>query len=176
MDKDLATAAMLERCACYDRSLAAARKVLEKFPADAEEAYLARRIVRSLGEEFLKQRFADKALDCYRLLMKHAAPAASGCPAECPDADFPAKGSLSDLGTHTIPTTTHVSADVMDILTTLETSPCADGKSVPELVREGIYLLILRYATEKEVRDLVFDKLKSVILNTENAQKKGGRP
>ena len=30
MDKDLAAAMMLERCACYDRALESARKVLEK--------------------------------------------------------------------------------------------------------------------------------------------------
>lgn len=166
MDKDLATATMLQRCACYDRSLAAARKVLGKFSVDTEEADIARRIIRSLGEEFLKQRFVDKALDCYRLLVKYA-PSAVECPAECgKEAPGASKSSFSDLGANTEPVSTRVSPDVLEILKVLESSRCAEGKSMEQMIREGIYLLILQYATEKEVRDLIFDKLKTVILKT----------
>jgi hypothetical protein len=163
MDKDLATASMLERCACYDRSLAAARRVLEKYPVDAEEADMARRIIRSLGDVFLKQRFVDKALECYRLLVKYA-PGPTECPADC--GTDGAVSSMTDFGPNTQSVTTRVSQDVLDVLKALESSQCAEGKNLEQLLREGIYLLILRYSTEKEVRDLIFNKLKSVIRKT----------
>ncbi len=68
MDKDLASAILLERCQCYNKSLASASKVLSKDGADFDEVMWARRIIKSLGEVFLSQRFMDKAMECYQLL------------------------------------------------------------------------------------------------------------
>ena len=56
MDKDLASAILLERCQCYNKSLASARRVLEKDDVDPNEVLWARRIIKSLGEIFVSQR------------------------------------------------------------------------------------------------------------------------
>lgn len=165
MDKDLATAIMLERCACYDRSLAAAKKVLRKYAVDTQQADLARRIIHSLGDEFLKQRFVDKALECYRLLIDYA-PEPGKCPSDCVS-EKPMSPNV-DFGPNTQPITIHVSQDVVEVLGFLESSQCAEGKNMEELIREGIYMLILRYAAEKEVREFIFDKLESVIRKTDS--------
>jgi hypothetical protein len=37
------------------------------------------------------------------------------------------------------------------------------GKDVDELVREGIYLLFLKYAEDKRTRELIFDKIRTVV-------------
>lgn len=68
MDKDLTSAMMLERCACYDKALDAAKKVLLKGEPDSDDSFLARKIIQSLGEEFLRQRFMEKAMECYQAL------------------------------------------------------------------------------------------------------------
>jgi hypothetical protein len=155
---------MLERCACYDRSLAAAKKVLEKYAVDTQQADLARRIIRSLGDEFLKQRFVDKALECYRLLMDYT-PSPAECPSDCVREKSVAP--IEDFGSNAQEITVHLSSDVVEVLKVLESSQCAEGKNMEELIREGIFMLILRYAAEKEVREFVFDKLKSVIRKTD---------
>ena len=66
IDKDLAAAMMLERCSCYDKALGAAKKVLEKGSPDSEDSFMARKIIKSLGEEFLKQRFMERSMPRYR--------------------------------------------------------------------------------------------------------------
>ena len=71
MDKDLASAILLERCQCYNKSLASARKVLDKDSVDHDEVLWARRIIKSLGEIFVSQRFMDKAMECYQLLVEY---------------------------------------------------------------------------------------------------------
>ncbi len=156
MDKDLAAAVMLERCACYDRSLDSARKVLEKKSVDSDEAFWARKIVKSLGEAFLKQRFVDKAMECYRLIVRYA-----------PDPEVCAEGSESttfaDLGPNVIPVSTKVSRDVHEMLTSLRSIAENRDKSEPDLVREGIYLLILKYATDSKLRELIMEKMENVL-------------
>ena len=156
MDKDLASAVMLERCSCYDRSLEAAKKVLAKNDPDSDDAFWARKIVRSLGEEFMRQRFMDKAMECYQLLTDKT-PSREECPGK------EEMDAFQDFGPNSVPLTTLVSHDVYDLFQTVNQSRCSHGKSESDLLREAIYLLILRHASEKDVREALFDKLKKVI-------------
>jgi hypothetical protein len=156
MDKDLARAMVLERCACYDRALDSAKKVLVKYEADSDEAFWARKIIKSLGEEFLKQRFADKAMECYRLILQYAADE-DVCIEEKDDALF------DRLGPFSVEVKTKISRDVYDILSALKTVDLKIPKDEAELVREGIYLVLLKYAAEKNIRELIFEKLQNVI-------------
>ena len=146
MDKDLASAIMLERCSCYDRSLEAAKRVLAKNPPDSDDAFLAQKIVRSLGEEFIRQRFMDKAMECYQALTEHR-----GDPKDCPE------GTRNDvfdgLGPHSIEVKTQVSAEVRDLLDTILATECSTSLSRGDPLREAVYLLILKYATQKDVRE-----------------------
>jgi hypothetical protein len=152
MDKDLARAMVLERCACYDRALESATKVLEKYGTDSDEAFWARRIIKSLGEEFLKQRFADKAMECYRLIVQYASPD-DACRETGEEIPFDALGPLS------IEVRTWVSPDVRKLLGELTQVDCNTHKSESDLIREGIYLVILKYATDKNFREAVFEKV-----------------
>lgn len=156
MDKDLARATVLERCACYDRALDSAKKVLKKYPVDSDESFWARKIVKSLGDQFLTQRFADKAMECYRLLLRYAPD-----PDQCMAADE--SGLFEEMGPETITVSTTVSQDVHEILTTLQSMPQHQNKNEARLLREGIYLLILKYADDQKIRDLIFEKMKKVI-------------
>ena len=156
MDRDLARAMVLERCACYDRALESATKVLEKYDADSDESFWARKIIKSLGEEFLKQRFADRAMECYRLILRYA-----------PDEDICREESDEDLfdqlGPFSVTVSSKISPGVYDILTSLSSLEVNRKKDQSELIREGIYLLILKYADDKTIRDLIFEKMQHVI-------------
>ncbi|MBU4053153.1 MAG: hypothetical protein KKA41_02195 [Proteobacteria bacterium] len=152
MDRDLARAMVLERCACYDRALDSAKKVLEKYERDSDESFWARRIIKSLGEEFLKQRFADKAMECYRLTVDNASDETS-CGEDKTVVPF------DDLGPLTVQVAAHISKDVHEMMMAIQTIQENKNKSESDLIREGIYLLILKYASDKNVRDQLFLKL-----------------
>ena len=165
MDKDLASAILLERCQCYNKSLASAKKVLEKDGADFDEVMWARRIITSLGEIFVSQRFMDKAMECYQLLVEHAPPefdAAARGVETCPEPEHIAS-PFATLGPNTVTVTTRVNEDVFEILEALKMVEGNRGKDVDELVREGIYLLFLKYAEDKRTRELIFDKIRTVV-------------
>jgi len=165
MDKDLASAVLLERCQCYNKSLTSARKVLEKDGVDIAETLWARRIVKSLGEVFLAQRFMDKAMECYQLLLKFPAPEvdASVLGAEvCPEPEE-TTSPFADLGPNTVTLTTEVNEDVHEILEALKKVEGNEGKDDAELIREGIYLLFLKYSDHQETRELIFDKIRGFI-------------
>ncbi len=159
MDKDLAAAMMLERCACYDRALESARKVLEKSSSESDEAFWARKIVTALGEQFLKQRFADKAMECYRLLVKYA-PDEKDCMAPGESTPF------EDMGPLSITVSTRISKDVHEMLTMLKSLDCNKGRSEAEIIRDGIYQVILNHAADKKIRELIFDKMQQVIVDS----------
>jgi hypothetical protein len=165
MDKDLAAAILLERCQCYNKSLASAKKVLEKSDVDFGEALWARRIIKSLGEVFVSQRFMDKAMECYQLLLKYPVPVpedASLQPEVCPEPE-PMPSPFADLGPNTVTLTTQVNQDVYDILEALKKVPGNEDKDDAELIREGIYQLFLKYADDKETRELIFDKIRTLV-------------
>ena len=118
MDKDLASAILLERCQCYNKSLASASKVLSKDGVDFDEVMWARRIIKSLGEIFLSQRFMDKAMECYQLLAEFPPPEIDPSALDvdvCPEPDD-AGSPFADFGPNTITVTTQVNPDIYDIL------------------------------------------------------------
>ncbi|SMC62864.1 hypothetical protein SAMN02746065_10613 [Desulfocicer vacuolatum DSM 3385] len=156
MDKDLAAAMMLERCSCYDKSLAAAKKVLDKGGTDSEDSFMARKIIRSLGEEFLKQRFMEKALECYALLTD-----ADHGVDSCPDTDD--AQAFEDMGPNNIALKTMVSEDVFELFQAVQNSGCSTASNQEELLREAVYQLILKYASDETVRKMLFNKLEKVI-------------
>lgn len=165
MDKDLAAAIVLERCQCYNKSLASAKKVLEKPEADPSEALWALRIIRSLGEVFVAQRFMDRAMECYELLLEHPLPdpADHGISVEvCPEPDL-GPSPFSDLGPNTVTLTTRVNQDVFEVLEALKRIEGNEAKDDAELIREGIYQLFLKYADHKETRELIFDKIRAAV-------------
>lgn len=165
MDKDLASAILLERCQCYNKSLASASKVLDKEGVDLDEVMWARRIIKSLGEIFVSQRFMDKAMECYQLLLEHAPPeldpAALGVEV-CPEPEA-GPSVFGDLGPNTVTVTTRVNEDVYEILESLKRVEGNEGKDDAELVREGLYLLFLKYAEDKRTRELIFEKIRTVV-------------
>jgi len=156
MDKDLASATMLERCGCYDKSLIAAKKVLDKGSPDSEDSFLAKKIIKSLGEEFLKQRFMKKAMECYQLLTDDDHELK-----ECPDSDE--TETFTDLGPNSVELKTVVSKDVFELFKTIENNKCSSASNEEELLREAVYQLILKYASNKSVREILFNKLEKVI-------------
>lgn len=165
MDKDLAAAIVLERCQCYNKSLASAKKVLEKSEVDPAEALLALRIIKSLAEVFVTQRFMDRAMECYELLLGHPAPVPDdhGITVEvCPEPEL-GPSPFGDLGPNTVTVTTRVNPDVYQILEALKSIEGNEDKDDAELLREGIYQLFLKYADHKETRELIFEKIKAVV-------------
>ncbi len=165
MDKDLASAILLERCQCYNKSLASASKVLSKDGVTSDEVMWARRIIRSLGELFLSQRFMDKAMECYQLLAEYPLPEPDASMQEvdvCPEPDH-GGSPFAELGPNTVTVTTQVNQDVYEILRSLKNIEGNEGKDEAELLREGIYQLFLKYADDKNTRQLIFDKLRHAI-------------
>jgi len=165
MDKDLASAILLERCQCYNKSLASASKVLSKDGVDFNEEMWARRIIKSLGELFLSQRFMDKAMECYQLLAEFPPPEIDPSALEsdvCPEPDD-TTSPFADFGPNTITVTTQVNRDVYEILEALKNVEGNEGKDDAELLREGIYQLFLKYAEHKGTREIIFDKLRHAI-------------
>lgn len=158
MDKDLASAIMLERCSCYDRSLEAAKRVLSKTEPDSDDAFWARKIVRSLGEEFMRQRFMDKAMECYQALTEHG-PSGTDCP------ETGEVSTFAGLGPDSVEVRTQVSPDVHELLKTVLATDCCIAKAEEDLLREAVYLLILKYAVHKDVREKLANTLAKIIKN-----------
>ena len=156
MDKDLASAIMLERCSCYDRSLEAAKRVLANKAPETEDAFWARKIIQSLGEEFIRQRFMDKAVECYQALTEYRPD-----PKDCPEVSH--NEIFEGQGPNSIEVKTQVSADVHELLETIIASECSSSRNQDDLLREAVYLLILKYATQKDVREKLVNTLAKVI-------------
>ena len=167
MDKDLASAIVQENCGCYMGAIDAAKKVLINNDVNSENALLARRVVKSVGEELLKQHYVDKAMECYQILTDYAptddvcADYASQKDARMIDGE---KKSLAELGPNTITVSTTISSDVNDIFQALGEVEENKNKDEAGLLREAVFLLILKYANDKTIRQMVIDKLKGVIL------------
>lgn len=158
MDKDLASAIMLERCSCYDRALEAAKRVLAKNQPESDDAFWARKIIRSLGEAFMKQRFMDKAMECYQALTDYR-PSETDCP------ETGEVTAFDGLGPDSVEVKTRVSTDVSDLLKTVQATACCSARTEEDLLREAVYLLILKYAVQKDVREKLFNTLAKVIKN-----------
>lgn len=156
MDKDLASAIMLERCSCYDRSLEAAKRVLANHAPETDDAFWARKIIRSLGEEFIRQRFMDKAMECYQALTEYRPD-----PKDCPEVSQ--NDVFEGLGPNNIDVSTKINADVHELLNTILTTECSTSRSQEDLLREAVYLLILKHATQKDVREKLVSTLAKTI-------------
>jgi hypothetical protein len=156
MDKDLASAIMLERCSCYDRSLEAAKRVLANKAPETDDAFWARKIIRSLGEEFIRQRFMDKAMECYQALTEYRPD-----PKDCPEVFR--NDVFEGLGPKSIEVKTQVSTDVHELLEAILASECSSSRNQDDLLREAVYLLILKYATQKDVREKLVNTLSKAI-------------
>jgi SOS response regulatory protein OraA/RecX len=156
MDKDLASAIMLERCSCYDRSLEAAKRVLANKAPETDDAFWARKIIRSLGEEFIRQRFMDKAMECYQALTEYRPD-----PKDCPE--VAQNDVFEGLGPNSIEVKTQVSNDVHELLEAILASECSASRNQDDLLREALYLLILKYATQKDVREKLANTLAKAI-------------
>ncbi len=167
MDKDLASAIVQENCGCYMGAIEAAKKVLINNDVNCENALLARRVVKSVGEELLKQHYVDKAMECYQILTDYA-PTDDVCADYASKEDARAidgeKKSLAELGPDTITVSTVISSDVNDIFQALPEVEENKDKNEADLLREAVFLLILKYANDKNIRQMVIDKLKGVIL------------
>lgn len=169
MDKDLASALMLERCACYDKALDAAKRVLQKEKTGSEDFFLAKRIIRSLGEEFLRQRFIEKSIECYQALTDYG-DIAMDCPEGQESTGSPQNSSgaaggdaLRDLGPNTVEITTTVNDDIIELLKEIAENECSAAVNLEELFREALYLLISKYSANKAVRETLLQKLANVI-------------
>lgn len=162
MDKDLASAILLERCQCYNKSLDSAKKVLAKDDVDPEELLWARRIVKALGKVFLSQRFMDKAMECYQLLLTSPTPDLGETVEMCPEPECQ-PSPFADLGPDSVTVSTTVSPDVLDILKSLQGAEGNEDKEISDLVREGIYELFLKYSGDKDIREIIFDKIRNVV-------------
>ena len=165
MDKDLASAIQLERCKCYNKALAAASKVLLKEGVDFDEVIWARRIVRGLGETFLSHRFMDKAMECYQLLAEFPAPEIDPSVLGSDICPEPENGTspFAGFGPNTITVSTEVNSDVFEIFEALKKVEGNEKKDNAELLREGIYQLFLKYAEDKNTREVIFEKLRNAI-------------
>jgi hypothetical protein len=165
MDKDLASAILLERCQCYNKSLESVKKTLAKTDVDPREHLWALRIVKALGEVFLSQRFMDKAMECYQILLTSPEPDPEdlgGTVEECPEPEL-VLSPFADLGPNSVTVSTSVNPDVMEILQSLQRAEGNEGKEISDLVREGIYQLFLKYSGDKDVREIIFDKIRNVV-------------
>jgi hypothetical protein len=80
------------------------------------------------------------------------------CP-EPDDADSPFAG----FGPNTITVTTQVNRDVYEIFEVLKNVEGNEAKDDAELLREGIYQLFLKYAEDKDTREVIFEKLRHAI-------------
>jgi hypothetical protein len=156
MDKDLASAIMLDRCSCYDRALEAAKRVLVKNPPESDDAFWARKIIRSLGEEFIRQRFLDMAMECYQALTDYRAD-----PKDCPDTSQ--NDVFEGFGPNSVEARTWVSTEVNELINCIQESDCGASRNREDLLREAVYLLILKYATHKDVREKLANTLAKAI-------------
>jgi hypothetical protein len=162
MDRDLMAALVFERSNCWDSGMEAAIKVLKKAPVDSEAAFVARSILKNAGEQYLKQHVLDKAMECYQAMVGYCPPKEKIAEADYEGEAFDIE-AITELGAHKVPLTTEVNKDVYEVLQSLKGIEGNEGKEDAELLREGLYQLILKYSTDKNVRELLIRKIKSVV-------------
>jgi hypothetical protein len=140
MDKDLKSAIVYENCGCYDRALDSSKKVLENSAPDSDNVLWSRRIVKSLGEQFLKQSFMDKAMECFKVLTEHPSPEDECTKAELECVpDVSETTAYSEHGPNTVTLTTKVSQDIYDLFKALEAEECNASKDEAELLRKVFF-------------------------------------
>lgn len=152
MDKDVASAIVLERCNCYDSALESAKKALLKEDLPAEQLHSTREVVRSLGALYFKQHCLEKVMECYQLLQE--------APQEQTEGETRESGAEQEQ--EQVQITFSLPRDLYDIFAALGHVPDNQGKSQDQLLREGITLLVLKYSMEQSVRDQVLSKARNL--------------
>ncbi|MBW2615821.1 MAG: hypothetical protein JRD02_06575 [Deltaproteobacteria bacterium] len=163
MDKDLLAALVYERSGCWDCGMEAAIKVLKKTPSDSEAAFVARGILRVAGEQYMKQHVLDKAMECYEAMVGYCPVREKGVEGEYGEEPFDIE-AITELGAHKVPLSTEVNQDIYEVLQALKGVEGNEEKEEADLLREGVYQVILKYATDKHVRELLNQKMEGIIL------------
>lgn len=153
MDKDVASAIVLERCNCYDSALESAKRALLKEDLPSEQLHSTREVVRSLGALYFKQHCLEKVMECYQLLQEAPQDKLEGESRE-------SEGTLQEQ--ENVQLAFSLPQDLYDIFTALGSVPDNQGKTQDQLLREGVTLLILKYSMEQSVRDLVLTKARDL--------------
>ncbi len=146
MDKDVASAIVLERCNCYDSALEAAKKALIKEELPEDQMQATRDVIKSLGKLYYKQHCLEKILECYHLLQEISP--------EEEAAEKPGKTSLSF----------ELNNDLYNILQAVQEIPDNEDKDRSQLLSEAVTLLILKYSNSRKVKDLVLEKAGSIFV------------
>ncbi len=155
-------ALVFERSNCWDCGMEAAIKVLKKASVDSEAAFVARSILKNAGEQYLKQHVLDKAMECYQAMVGYCPPKEKIAEEDYEGEAFDIE-AIAELGAHKVSLTTEVNKDVYEVLQALKEVECNEGKEDADLLREGVYQLILKHSTDKHVRELLLQKLEIVI-------------
>lgn len=144
MDKDVASAIVLERCNCYDSALEAAKKALIKEELPPDQLQATRDVVRSLGALYYKQNCLEKILECYHLLQDIS-----------PVEQAESKQNQPEIRVK-------LRSDLHDMFRALEDIPENEGKNQEQLLREAITMLVLNYSTNQNIRNLILEKAEIV--------------
>ena len=95
-------------------------------------------------------------MECYQALTEYRTD-----PKDCPEN---AQNDVFDgLGPNSIEVRTQISEDVHDLLDAILATECSASRSQDDLLREAVYLLILKYATQKDVREKLVNTLAKAI-------------
>lgn len=146
MDKDVASAIVLERCNCYDGALEAAKRALLEKELPPDQLQATRDVVKSLGALYYKQHCLEKILECYHLLQGIADNTESETYSQDEKVEIRA-------GLH---------KDYYEIFNTLERLPENQGKTQDLLLREAVTLLILKYSESQDIKNIVLEKARKV--------------
>lgn len=144
MDKDVASAIVLERCNCYDSSLEAAKKALTKEELPEDQLQAARQVVKALGVFYYKQQCLEKILECRHLLSEVS-----------PDSGSPGRSEEERVEIRA-----EVGKELYAIFQKVENIPENEAKSRNELLHEAINLLILKYSADQGIRNTVLEQSK----------------
>lgn len=161
IDKDLLAALIYERSNCWDCGMEAAIKVLKRTQKDSKAAFLARSILKTAGEQYLQRHVMDKAMACYEAMVGFCPVAEKEPKAQNGEAfDIQA---ITELKSHTISLSAEVNQDIYEVFLALKEVKGNEEKDEAELLREGVYQLILKYATDKIIRELLISKLGAIL-------------
>ena len=163
MDKDLLAALVYERSGCWDCGMEAAIKVLKKTPRDSEAAFVARSILKTAGEQYMMQHALDKAMECYEAMVEFCPVPESVFEKGDKKEPFDVK-AITELGARTVNISTKVYQATYEVLQALKEVEGNEQKEDDDLIREGVYQVILKYSGDKRIRKLLTQTLLDVIL------------
>ncbi len=151
MDRDLAAAVVSERCNCYDSALESIKKAVAKEELPADQIRAARDIIRSLGSWYFRQSCLDKILECYNLLQSLPTQEGEGTAQD-------RSAQQEEAGGQPVEVKTALTPEIYDIFSALSEIEENRHKDQPELLREAVTLLILKYSMQESIREKVLSK------------------